>query len=72
MSTIYTHRHHAVDHAAEVRKAGQEMCDEINKREDRNCISITSVVEQSMTETEKASAEFRSEHGDLFDRNFDK
>ena len=64
MSTIYTHRPDAVAHAAEVRREGQAICDEINKRPDRNCVSITSTVEQSLTDMEKTYAEIHAEHFD--------
>lgn len=64
----YTHRPDAVEHAAEVRREGQKLCDEINKRDDRNCISITSSVEQSLTDSEKMSVEFRAKHPDYFDK----
>lgn len=64
MSTIYTHRPDAVAHAAEVRREGQAICDEINKRSDRNCISIKSSVEHSLTDMEKNYAEIYAEHFD--------
>jgi hypothetical protein len=57
---MYTHREDAVEHAAEVRRQGQAICDEINKRDDRNCLSMTSSVEQSLTPLERTYVQIRA------------
>ena len=65
---MYTFREDAVTHAAEVRKAGEKLAEEMNKdRPDRNVISVTSVVEQALTDSEKRSVEWRSDLSEHFD-----
>jgi hypothetical protein len=65
---MYTHRQDAVEHAAEVRKAGEKLAKEMNKgRPDRNVISVTSVVEQALTDGEKRSVEWQADMREHFD-----
>ena len=65
---IWTRRPDAVDHAVEVRKAGEKLAEEMNKgRDDRNVISITSVVEQALTEGEKSTVEWDAKYREHFD-----
>ena len=65
---MYTFREDAVDHAAELRRAGEKLVEEMNKdRPDRNVISVTSVVEQALTAGEKRSAEWQADLSEHFD-----
>ena len=65
---MWTHRADAVEYAAEVRKAGKKLAEEMNKgRDDRNVISVTSVVEQALTNSEKRSVEWQAELDEHFD-----